>query len=505
MGEDGRLELTPDERLAALKELAALMEEVEYRRRYNQLVAYKPTAKQHEFHDLGVAKRHRLLMAGNQTGKTFSAGCEVAYHLTGLYPDWWRGRRWDRPTNWWAGGVTAESTRDNPQRILLGRKREYGTGTIPLDRLAGEPVLARSVPDAVDSFQVRHVNGGLSTLWFKNYAQGREKWQGETLDGVWYDEEPPSDIYTEGNTRLNRLRGSSLITFTPLLGMTDVVQMFFRPAADDPGVDQRGLVQMRLEDATFYAPEHMAEIEAGYDKGMRDARVRGLPFLGEGLVFALQDELFRINAFQLPAHFRRIVGLDFGIGHPTAVVWLAHDPDTDTVYLYDCYKIEDKVISAHVQAIRARGEWIPVAWPHDGAKRDPKSGEAMSASYEKAGVRMLPMSARYNDDRGGPQGREAIVQDILGRMKDGRFKVFYQLRDWFDEKATFHRKDGLIVPYKDDLMSATGYAMMMLRHARPKEQAHALPRQTVDYDPLSPQLPQARPEPDWRTIRRRDT
>jgi phage terminase large subunit-like protein len=82
------------------------------------------------------------------------------------------------------------------------------------------------VADALDSVTVKHVSGGVSTLGFKSYDQGRQKWQSETLDGVWFDEEPPMDIYMEGLTRTNATAGISMITFTPLLGMSDVVSMF---------------------------------------------------------------------------------------------------------------------------------------------------------------------------------------------------------------------------------------------------------------------------------------
>lgn len=491
------------EHRAALTELAELLGELEYRRRFRAIDAYKPTEKQKEFHAAGAVARHRLLMAGNQTGKTFSAGDELTYHMTGEYPDWWEGKRFDEPVNWWAGGVTSESTRDNPQRILLGRKREWGTGTVPAEKLVGEPVLARSVPDAVDNFRVRHISGGISNCTFKNYAQGREKWQGETLHGVWFDEEPPYDVYIEGVTRLNRLRGISMITFTPLLGMTDVVSMFLKPKHDDPGVKQRKMIQMRLEDATFYTPAEIEEITAQYDENMRKARVMGLPFFGEGLVYAVQDEMIRANPFELPKHCRRIAGLDFGVGHPTAVVWLAHDPDTDVIYLYDAYRVTEAAMAIHADAVKARGAWMPVAWPHDGAKRDPKSGVAMSELYRNKGVNMLPSSARYNDDVGGPQGRTAVTQNILDRMKTGRFKVFASLREWFDEKATYHWKDGVIVPYKDDLMSATAYAVMMLRYARPQELKRMPSQAIVDYDPFNPHMtPQGRPTPDFRRISR---
>ena len=97
-------------------------------------------------------------------------------------------------------------------RRAQGRKR-LGNGDDP-------------IADALDNCTVKHISGGTSTLGFKSYDQGRQKWQGETLDGVWFDEEPPMDIYMEGLTRTNATGGIAMITFTPLLGMSDVVSMF---------------------------------------------------------------------------------------------------------------------------------------------------------------------------------------------------------------------------------------------------------------------------------------
>jgi phage terminase large subunit-like protein len=211
-------------------DLALSVLETEQARRTsrNRLAAYRPYRRQAEFHAAGARTRERLFMAGNQLGKTMAGASEWAIHLTGLYPDWWEGKRFDRPVRFWAAGVTAESTRDNPQRMLLGppqRKEAWGTGTIPADCLLNTAA-ARGVADGVDSLVVRHVSGGASTLLFKSYEKGREKWQGETLDGVWFDEEPPLDIYTEGLTRTNATEGIVIVTFTPLLGMSEVVRMF---------------------------------------------------------------------------------------------------------------------------------------------------------------------------------------------------------------------------------------------------------------------------------------
>src|SRR5262249_11370052 len=152
------------------------------------------------------------LCAANQVGKTTAGGMEWAMHLTGRYPDWWKGKVFHAPVRLWSAGVTAESTRDNPQRILVGppqQRERWGWGAIPHDAIR-EIALARSVSGAIDSVVVKWGGGGdvqpgESVLAFKSYEKGRGKWQGETLNGVWFDEEPPLDIYSEGATRCQAL------------------------------------------------------------------------------------------------------------------------------------------------------------------------------------------------------------------------------------------------------------------------------------------------------------
>lgn len=208
--------------------MAELLREQAKRKRENRLTEYEPYLKQWEFHAAGADNRERLLMAGNQLGKTYCGAAEVAYHLTGLYPDWWPGRRWDRPTRWWAASKTGEVTRDGVQRYLVGEPKDesqWGTGMVPKAQLK-HCKRRQGVADALDSIVVEHVSGGMSTLGFKSYDQGRQKQQGETLDGVWDDEEPPMDIYMEHLTRTNATKGITMITFTPLLGMSEVVSMF---------------------------------------------------------------------------------------------------------------------------------------------------------------------------------------------------------------------------------------------------------------------------------------
>jgi len=211
-----------------LRDRLSLAAELERRLNRTKLFRYKPYPKQQEFHAAGATHRERLLMAANQVGKSFCGAAEAAFHLTGRYPNWWQGRRWDRPVRAWAGSQTAEVTRDALQKLLVGPPKlegEWGTGLIPGDDLV-DWARRQGVPDALDGVTVRHVSGGVSTLGFKSYDQGRTKWQGETLDWVWFDEEPDLDIYLEGLTRTNAVGGMVWLTFTPLLGMSEVVHLF---------------------------------------------------------------------------------------------------------------------------------------------------------------------------------------------------------------------------------------------------------------------------------------
>jgi phage terminase large subunit-like protein len=205
-----------------------IKQEADRRARENALSAYKPYIKQLEFHAAGAIHRERLLMAGNQTGKTFSGAMELAMHLTGLYPSDWKGRIFQNPVRAWAASKSAEMTRDGVQKHLVGEpanERLWGTGAIPKACLA-DWSRRQGVANALDSCLVEHTSGGQSVLGFKSYDQGRERWQGETLHVVWFDEEPPLDIYIEGLTRTNATEGFVFMTFTPLLGMSEVVSMY---------------------------------------------------------------------------------------------------------------------------------------------------------------------------------------------------------------------------------------------------------------------------------------
>lgn len=465
---------------AELLKLEKTLREVDRRKREEVLSFYSPYPKQQQFHDLGLTKRERLLMAGNQNGKTFCGGAEVAYHLTGLYPDWWLGRRWERPTRGWVAGVTGESTRDNPQRILLGTTAQIaelgpGQGLVPRKCLQKDRLtLARGVSDLYDTVLVKHfagraayaegVSDGWSEMKFKSYERGRQKWQGDTLDWLWYDEEPPEDIYSEGMARITATNGMVFVTFTPLEGRSAVVMRYTDDASPD-----RAVVTMTIDDAEHIPVGERKKIIDGFLPYEREARARGVPMMGSGKIFQCTEENIRVTDFPIPPHWALLWSVDFGVDHPFAATLLAWDRDTDTLYVVYCIRMADAMPLQHVAAMKpvmgGRGLAVPVAWPQDGWQRKEFGGELkpLSLIYKKHGAKMLSDHAKFPD---GSNSTEAGILGMNEAMRASKFKVFASCSEWFDEYRNYHRKDGAIVKIKDDLMSATRTGWMAKRHAQ---------------------------------------
>ena len=456
----------PQDQLLAL--LTAAEKTLQTRQAENRLKTYRPYPKQAEFHANGTKYRERLFMSGNQLGKTLSGAAETAMHLTGRYPDWWTGRRWDRPTTAWVAGVTGESTRDTVQRLLIGRPGRHGTGYIPKACIVDSPA-ARGVPDLLDHVKVRHESGGESIVYLKSYEKGREKWQGDTIDFLWFDEEPPLDIYSEGLTRTQATGGMVWLTFTPLLGMSDVVTRFLMDKSED-----RSITQMTIDDVEHYTPEERAKIIAGYPPHEREARAKGIPIMGSGRVFPVPEEVVKCEPFPIPEWWPQLGGMDFGWDHPFAAVKLAWDRDSDTVYVTNIYRMREAIPLIHAAALKPWGKQLTWAWPHDGLQHDKTSGKQLAQAYREQGLQLHFEHAKHPtnaDGSDGGYGLEAGIIMMLDRMTTGRLKVFANLGEWFEEFRMYHRKDGLIVKERDDLMSATRIALMMLRIAKGTAQA----------------------------------
>lgn len=226
------------------RELLALLEERERRISRRRIDTFYPDSgrlcralypKHTAFFAAGSQHRERLMLAANRVGKTEGiGGYETTLHLTGDYPHWWRGRRFERPIHAWAAGATNETTRDIVQAKLLGgisweggKKGLLGVGLVPGDAI-GSISWKQGVNDLVDTVEVKHKSGGASVLGIKSYQQGRKSFEGTEKDLIWLDEEPPLDVYTECFVRTMTTNGLMILTFTPLDGLSDVVMSFLK-------------------------------------------------------------------------------------------------------------------------------------------------------------------------------------------------------------------------------------------------------------------------------------
>ena len=439
-------------------ELLKLLDARDLAEKQNLLRRYAPYPKQTEFHH--TVARERLLIAANQVGKTLAGAAEMAMHLTGEYPDWWEGHRFTKPITALAGSESYELTRDGVQRLLVGppaNESEWGCGYIPARCIAGRSRRA-GVSNALDSVTVRHCSGGASTLLFKAYEQGRGKWQANTVDYVWFDEEPPEDVYFEGITRTNATRGRIVVTFTPLRGMSAVVARYLMQDNAD-----RRVVTMTIDDAGHYTAEDRARIIASYPAHELEARTKGIPSMGSGRIFPITEESIVCDPVAIPSYWTQIAGIDFGWDHPFAACRLAWDRDADCIYVIAEYREREASPIIHAATVRAWGAWLPISWPHDGLQHDKGSGEQLAAQYRKQGLNLLKDRATFQD---GSNGVEAGVSEMLTRMQTGRWKVFSTCKLWMEEFRLYHRDDGKIVKERDDLISASRYAMMMLRYAK---------------------------------------
>lgn len=443
----------------------SLSEIREKRRTENKLAEYAPYAKQKVFHKLGATCPERLLRAGNQMGKTHAGGAEMAMHLTGEYPAWWDGRRFEKPVSAWAACDTGKTTRDNPQRVLMGEPGSWGTGWIP-KHLISEIKRAAGTPDLIDTITIKHRTGGLSRLGFKTYEERRESWQGPPKHVIWADEEMPEALYGEALARLTATRGIIYTTFTPMKGSTGLVMRLMAPG---PG---KADVNMTIEDAEHIPAAEREAIIARYPAHERKARIYGIPMMGSGQVFPIDEDLIKCDAIPIPEFWPVVGGVDFGWDHPFAAVQIAWDRDSDIAYVCKAYRIRESTPTIQAAALKPWGDYFPWAWPHDGLQHDKGSGKQLASQYRSAGLNLYFEHAQFPPNADGSPGGfgfEAGLTLMLERMQQGRLKVFSHLTEWFEEFRLYHRKDGLVVKERDDLLSATRIALMMLRIAQVKK------------------------------------
>jgi phage terminase large subunit-like protein len=344
--------------------------------RYNGLKYFRPFEHQRKFFTTTTDRRG--ILAANRIGKTVSTCYETAYHLTGLYPEWWAGHRFDKPITVMVAGEGWSQVALVLQQELLGTpdvklRDQLGTGAIPrdciiVDTMRGDGANAIGV-------EIRHVSGSKSYLLFANYTQEVRQLQGFKLNLAVFDEQPPDDFFSEIVTRTATTQGMVMCSFTPLKGLNGLVSKFWNR---EEGYDY---VRVAWDDVPEYDPwgepfllqSTRDQLERDYLPHEREARMQGKPIQGKGAVFQIREwptyKPSEIDFRSLP-NIHRIIALDLGLVNDKTVISLMYwDPYERTAYLHKqilVQGIEEAVPTQYINhLLRPEVFGTPIVLPAD--------------------------------------------------------------------------------------------------------------------------------------------
>ncbi len=403
------------------------------------------------FFDAGATHRQRLFRAANRVGKTTAAGAELTYHLTGIYPAGWVGKRFGGCTSWWVCGKSNETVRQILQPLLLGEVGNFGTGLIPKDLLDFTSLTdAKKAATGVGTFRVKHVSGAFSQVEFKSYDQGRQAFEGTTRS-IWCDEEPPLDVY--GECLLRTMTGDNLLmlTFTPLRGASEVVMSFAREGSFEEGPIGLGkhVTSCTWDDVPHLTEDAKAELLASIPVFQRDARSKGIPSLGAGVIYPVLEDDYKMDPLPIPKHWKRIYGMD--VGNKTAAIWLAINPDAEEIWAYAEYYKERAEPSIHTTGIKAKGDWIPGAIDPASRGRSQIDGQRLMEMYTELGLRVEKANNAV----------ETGLYTVWELLSTGRLKVFSNCTYLLKEMRTYSRDEkGNVIKVNDHLCDSLRYAVM---------------------------------------------
>lgn len=473
--------------------LALALEEMVRRKSTRKLFTYYPDTgplrrelyKKHLlFFKLGAEKSTRCFLAANRVGKTEGGGgYEVTLHLTGRYPAWWEGARFDGSVRCWVAGDTAKTVREILQEKLLGPWGGFGTGLIPASDII-KYTSKQGVAEAVDTCWIRHYdeNGnpdGESKLVFKSYDQRREAFQGTEQEVIWLDEESDESIRGECMLRLMTTDGLLIETFTPLKGITKVVMQYLPngEATDDVAVtDDKALIMAGWDDVPHLGEDEKRRMLAETPPHLRDARSKGIPSLGAGAIYPVPESEIVVPDFAIPTHWVRLYALDVGWNR-TAALWGAKDLETDTIYLTAEHYRGQAEPSIHADAIKARQITNGVIDPA-ARGRSQADGQQLIKTYRDLGLKLALANNAV----------ESGIYETWQRLSTGRLKIFASLSHWRAEYRLYRRDEkGRIIKENDHLMDTSRY----LVNASPTQWKHKDQPKDDDmetWQPLSPTM-----------------
>ncbi len=310
--------------------------------------------KQLDFHK--CPKRNRWVFGGNRSGKTECGAVESIYMARGIHP--YRKNRKD--VFGWVVSLSKEVQRDVAQsKILKYLPREW----------ISEIIMSAGRKDApengiIDQIKIKNVFGGISTIGFKSCDQGREKFQGSSLDFVWFDEEPPEDVYRECKMRVIDKQGDIFGTMTPLKGLTFIYDEIFLNRANSPDVWYEFV---EWADNPYLAKDEIEGLTQTLSEKELDARRFGRFSDESGLVYVEFDENKHvIDPVSLPFDWQNLISIDPGLNNPLACHWYCVDYDGNIYVVAEHFQAK-KDVAWHSQRIKEICEEI--GWRKDSAGR----------------------------------------------------------------------------------------------------------------------------------------
>ena len=295
--------------------------------------------KQLAFHQ-SMAKS-RFVFGGNRTGKSVCGAMETIWYATGLHPF----IKIDHAMDGWVVSLTRQVQRDVAQaKILQYLPPEWIVKTVMVSGSSFAP--AHGV---IDFILVKNVFGTVSKIGFRNCEQGRERFQGVSLDYVWFDEEPPEDIYDECLLRLLDRGGVHWVTMTPLKGRSWVYNRIYLRQEQQKDL---ACFWMSWDDNPYLSDEEKQFLIANLPPDVLESRQHGHFVAAEGLVFPNFDVANVIEPFIIAQPDSYYIGIDPGYRNPTAVVWVVGAGEN--LYVVSDYEVAGLTVADHSRAILQR-------------------------------------------------------------------------------------------------------------------------------------------------------
>ena len=460
---------------------------------------YRPYPVFQDFHRIGNKASIRLLLAANRIGKTYSCLAEFAMHATATYPDDWEGYKYTKKNlTLWAGGISGVEADDIVERLFEGD----GDDAPPLIH---ESLLIYQ-NKKTRYYKVTRANGGIANIRIKTYGVGEKKnkhstWKARHVDCIFLDEEPTMSVFMECCIRITNIKskdhGMIMIAATCtqfsefVLRFTQRVDRIVKKVGDREIVEEKqvnicegeicdGRVYLLagLDDAHHLTEDVKKRMISNMLPQEIEARTKGMPSIGSGMVYPVLEELITCEAFDIPDHYARIIGMDFGWSDPTALIFGALDRDTGVLYITFEYSMSGKTPDSHLADLQTMNLadslwWSPVMGDPAGQASSQKDGESLFNIYKEKGLNL----------RKADNARSAGILTCLQMMLDGKLKIFKsRCPKLLNEIRTYaYDSKGRIVDGNDHLLDAMRYMIMGIGYAETKTYRRAHYEESSDF------------------------